>query len=450
MTAAQASSGHQIKQDEIGVLGAEVLPAVMPGGFLDAFLQWGFSQTDAPVWLQLAAGTAALSTLLPGSTALPDHGGTRYHPVWWQLVGPSAITRKSTVCKLVQTVVRTACRRLAAQDGLDPDGDLGVWDRLGPEPDSPEAILTSLGTRPQQLVLLPELGHFLAKTRPGSRQEDVRTLLNKAADNDDLTRQLVRSLIKIEGPNYRLTQLGGVTPAYLALYTDLTDWSGGFLSRWGIVVGVTEWYADYRGPRDDLLEVAVSRLCEVARRKTQWATGMDATGLARFNAWTRALHARTQDAPQVIQGAYARAEQLALKLMLLLAHDMGLVPTGATWEVPDRAVAGAILLAEAHVKGAQILLTLDTDHYRRLRTHALELLATGPQTEGALARRLVCQPRVLRDLLTGLLIERRIHLLGKNRHEEPVYRHRSAAEVSKEDDPTPVVLGGLGGPAPGV
>ena len=176
----------------------------------------------------------------------PHIGAPVHSAIWCLVVGPSGIGRKST------------CVRLATDLLLEVDPNL-----VGNQPDSAEGLMEEVAASPQTTLVYSELGEFLAKTQPGSRQEGQRTLQTALYDGVTMTRRLARRTVTIEHP--RLTILGGVSDTYLERYTRDEDYTGGYMSRFALFGGVSEHDPEGTGDPETAARLRHSLLVRLPR-----------------------------------------------------------------------------------------------------------------------------------------------------------------------------------------
>ena len=394
---------------------ADVEGALREGTFLRDYVRYAAVQTDAPIPYHLGGALAALAAVAPPTLAVPTFGGTIHAPVWVLLVGPSGISRKSTCVNMASRLVR------------------GVNDRLlGHLPDSPEGLIEALAAQPSQMLVYSEFGEVLAKSQNG-RLEPLRTLFTNLYDCQPYSRRLRKSTTVIPEP--RLNIFGGVTETYLASYTGVTDWTGGLMSRFIVVVGRTEHSASsYRGdPQAE--EHLIMHLKRLHGRAVRPAAGFTPEADALFRLWVSAQddRARASRTPDWLRGALSRAGNVAQKVALLSAFAEGRASDQEWWITLEDLQVG-IVVAEAHVKSVTwVVEVLCGTTYQRQRMTVLDMLRDGPQTESAIARHLKISKRDLNNLLAGITAERTVvQITAPNKFTYYLLQDRGIVESEEE------------------
>lgn len=407
---------------------SDIEGALLPGSFLRDYVRWAGVQTDAPLPYHLGGALSALAACAPPTLSVPTFGGVIHAPVWVLLVGPSGVSRKSTVVNMAARLIRAVNPRL-----------------IGHLPDSPEGLIESMAAQPNQILVYSEFGELLAKSKMG-RLEPIRTLLTNFYDCQTYTRRLRNSTTVIPDP--RLSILGGCTETYLAAYTGVTDWTGGLMSRFIVIVGRAEHLASrYQGDPQAEADLIV-RLKQMHGRKIIPAQGFTPEADTLFKLWVSAQdeRARASRTPDWLRGALSRAGNVAMKVALLSAFAAGRASDQA-WFLALEDLQVGIAVAEAHVKSVTwVVEVLCGTTYQRQRMTVIDMLREGPQPKAAIARHLKVSKRDLENLLNGIIEERTVIGITAPTNKLVYYSLRNLEEVVEEEegaenDPLSAVLG---------
>ena len=373
-------------------------PHLTPGTWLHDWVKFCASKTDAPIISHVATGISVLSACSPQNLMFRPHIGAPVHSaIWCLVVGPSGIGRKST------------CVRLATDLLLEVDPNL-----VGNQPDSAEGLMEEVAASPQTTLVYSELGEFLAKTQPGSRQEGQRTLQTALYDGVTMTRRLARRTVTIEHP--RLTILGGVSDTYLERYTRDEDYTGGYMSRFALFGGVSEHDPEGTGDPETAARLRHSLLVRLRRAYNKQVIGpsnLTNDAWAVYLPWLRHRTAMAKDAATNpwLRGTVARNHEQALKAAMLHAFIEGKAnDAGWSLDADDLKVGMHVIAEPSLATTTWTVETLTADPHRRRRRELLELLRRGPQSRPALARHFKLPKRHFTELIgsveaEGLLAE---------------------------------------------
>lgn len=363
-----------------------------PGTWLHDWVKFGAAKTDAPLISHVASGVAALSACAPANLMFRPHIGAPIHAAIWALiVGPSGIGRKSTCVRMASNLLNE----------IDPN-------IVGSQPDSAEGLMEELVQMPQTTLVYTELGEFLAKTQPGSRQEAQRTLQTALYDGVTMTRRLARRTVTIEHP--RLTLLGGVSDTYLERYTRDEDYTGGYMSRFALYGGPSE-HEPRTGNADEigrLYHSLLVRLRRAHRREIMGPSNLTDEAWAIYLPWldSRTALAKDPNTNPWMRGAVARNHEQAIKGAMLHAFVEGKAnTTGWALDAEDMQV-GMTLVADPALRTiAWVVETLTADPHRRRRRELLETLRAGPKSLPALARHFKLPKRHFNELIASVEAE---------------------------------------------
>lgn len=361
--------------------------------WLHDWVKYGALKTDAPLISHVATGLAVISACAPPNLMYRPHIGAPIHAAIWSLiVGPSGIGRKST------------CVRLATDMLMELDPNL-----IGNQPDSAEGLMEELVASPQTTLVYSELGEFLAKTQPGSRQESQRTLQTALYDGVTMTRRLARRTVTIEHP--RLTILGGVSDTYLERYTRDEDYTGGYMSRFALFGGRSE-----HDPKDGQDSDLAQSLWQSLLIRLRIAYHKEIIGPSNLteDAWKvyvpwldgRTAMAKDPATNPWLRGTVARNHEQAIKAAMLNAYVEGKADaTGWALDADDMNLGMHTVAESTLATTTWTVETLTADPHQRRRRTLLEVLKQGPQSLPALARHFKLPKRHFTELLASVEAE---------------------------------------------
>jgi hypothetical protein len=310
--------------------------ALLPDtSFLITYFAWAHQCTDAPWAYHLGGGLSLLAATAPADLGLAFAGGTLRGNLFTALAGRSGEDRKSHSLSLARDLLGDVAPTL-----------------VGTEPATSAGLIDSLAATPTQLVTYSELGVFLADAASGGHKETLKSEYNKAYDCTGIER-VKANQNRISVPNPRLSLLAACAVPYLERYTDATDWTGGFMSRWFLLLANRERNLPLGGRSDPFLRGMLQQSLEnrMVVPNAGPCLGLDAAARDLWHRWQPDITSR--EVPAKIAGARVRAPTLALKIALLLGSDHHPEALdGRAWEVGTVDLAPAIAIAELHLKSA--------------------------------------------------------------------------------------------------
>ena len=367
----------------------QAIVAVPEVGFISEYIAYTTEVTTSPTIYQLGA---AISTL---AVTCPIEYGMRYaielRPnLFTVAVGRSGEDQKSTALRHSNEILTLAAPSL-----------------LGHYPGSPAGLVDSLSDRNTQLIMMPELGKFLAETRSG-QMEPVRTLLTDLWDSMPFERHRTKKAGKadvVRVANPRLSLLAACSVPLLEQYTTQTDWTGGFLGRWLFLYGRRtrlEAIPSFADPPERLVRHVALR-CQIG--KAGRCVGFTARGEALWRAWFAIMHSRPL--PGHVKGMRTRIPALALKIALIYAWDFGPALQGEPWKMTPEILLPALQLAELHVQSVVAVSDSIAEHGdARMRREILGVWEIGESlTMGEVLGRCKRRPRIVKEIITGLVQE---------------------------------------------
>lgn len=189
-----------------------------PSGFLRPYVEWAVTQTDAPARFHLAVGLTILSAACPLRTGMRMGTSLLAPNLFTLVVGRAGTERKSYSVRIGRKLLEAA----------DPE-------RVGESFGSYEGMLSSLKSRPIQLVGEEEFSRQLDQTKQGAYLHALKLGMAQAYDGGSLGRHLAkRGAETIEG--YRLSFMGAINYKWFEENTDTGDWEGGNIPRFLVVL----------------------------------------------------------------------------------------------------------------------------------------------------------------------------------------------------------------------
>jgi len=333
----------------------EVLSYLPPDSFLHAYVTYAERQTVAPLAYHLAVGLTILGVTCPAQYGT-SYAGILRGNMFAMVVGRSGDDNKSSALGIGRGILFDAAPHL-----------------IGDMPGSPEGLIDSLAARPSQLLLYSEMGTMLANSQKGY-MEPIKAAFTDLYDCTPQQRAKASSkIVRVNDP--RLSLLGACSVPYLERYTDATDWTGGFLSRWLVMHAQKERVnpdpvGDFIG-RPELVNALVVR---GKSNVAGWCEGLDDEAKALWTKWYYALEART-DLPGIVSGVRSRVPAMARKIALLLGWDFGAAHSGDPWRITLRELGPALVIAELHLKSIISLSEVISEHAdARLRRTILDAI----------------------------------------------------------------------------
>jgi len=370
-----------------------VLP---PRGFVRDFVQYAYLSTDAPLIYSYNTALAVLAAIAP-DMAVPMYGSHVYSTWYGLTVAPSG-ARKTHAIGLGTKVLREVAER-----------------KIGEQPSTPEGLMRTLGQRPEQLIVWGEFGAFLAHTGAArTYAAPLRELVVSAWDCEPMEYAKAKATMRVPRP--RLSILGGCTPSLLSAHTTVTDWTGGFMSRFATFYARRERLQSRSQPTGDrfvkLVESLQLRHEAVENGSVARCMGFDFEAVKRWDAWVADIDTRfAEDPREYAEGAAVRTPTIALKVALLYSLDFGQAAElgeEAEYYISDRVLERAIALAELHQQSViELCDTLVPTLYSQQRQGVLSVLRQLPNGDWPVMQRgdimAMMVPRVSRRTMNEIL-----------------------------------------------
>ena len=375
----------------------------LPRGFINTYVEWVETQTDAPLAYGLGTALGLLASVAPPHLCvqgLPD--GDVYPNVYVMLVGRQGIDRKSTAIKYGTRLLEDA-----------------VPGRRGDAPGSAEGLIQGLEEKPQQLLVYSDLGSFFSETqmrRGGNYATGIKGRLLPLFDCEPVERRLSRRLVRVEQP--RLSILGGVNRSILDSYVDQTDWENGFTSRFVVVYAHRERIRHHRDKQPAVREYLKGFLATMAALAGTEEVWGDCVGLTNeayrlLRCFTHGIEVTTPDdgSPRSF-GPRARVRVMTIKVAHLLGLSAGLgwpigpQQPGIDWKIDAPTMKAAIRIAMMMFTGALAITATSTgDLDMRQRSRVLYAVKPTWTTLGNVLVNAQILKRRANDVLVSLVAE---------------------------------------------
>lgn len=288
---------------------APIRAQITGSGFLSRYVRWAVTQTDAPEQFHVMVGLSLLSAVMsPGARAA--FGSQRVKPnLYCMVVGTSGTERK--------TASMSVGRRLLSQAAPKSLGS-----RFG----SYEAILDELVERPQCLILEPEFSRFLSQAGKGSHLQAVKTGLTDLFDGEPISNRTRKHGAMAVHDDYRLSMLAAVSDSYLAQFTEPSDFTGGFMSRWLFThADRNRWlYQPMDTPETRKQQEELVKHLEMLYQYSPpgvYRITPDSEADQLYYHWSQELNRTAVEAEFKVRGTYMRAQMMTLRVAGLLAMD---------------------------------------------------------------------------------------------------------------------------------
>lgn len=372
-----------------GLSDQAVFAACPPDGWVRGVVEYGYQCSDAPSAYFLGSALSVLSLAMERTVKL--HWGAKVNScVWSMLVGAPGHSRKTAAASMVVDLLAEAY----------PDYLAG-----GEGAESAAALVELLVSRPVQLVFHGEFGDYLAGTSAGSYKANLRETYLKLWDGGRLTK-IGKSSGEHHVDDPRVAMLACVAPGLLEKLTGEDDWTGGFMSRWTILLGYR--MRDLTPPPEwpERRAALIEQLYRMIERPVGKLQGLDPAASAYMRMWGQAWERAVEhQQTQYLIGLQSRMQAVALKAALTFSLDVGAGAhsLGRPWQLDEYSVHWGCQVAELHLASARTLVaTLAMSPYAKQRRSVLDALGSGMRTYSQLLR--AVQPAMAKKTL-DLVVE---------------------------------------------
>ena len=324
--------------------------------WLRRYIEYASKQTTSPMAYHIVGGLNCLSALTP------SHVGLLHAGVWpirsnffGVLVGRSGDDQKSTACYIAKRIISEAQSNL-----------------IQPNPVSPEGLQESLGDQARQTLVYSEFGQFLTQTKQGYG-EGLKTLITDLWDCSPVTRRKAKKDESVEVKDPRLSIISACALPFLSDHTSASDWTGGFLARWFFIHANRERHDSWpnRTKSKKGMELA-SELRNKSHAGNYFCGGITNDAFELWDQWCKSIDSRKL--PKIIAGLSSRIPTHCLRVILLLAFDLGYTHTHE-WSIDALLVSIAVEITEMYIDSLHsIAENLEPDEESRLRKKILDYL----------------------------------------------------------------------------
>lgn len=194
----------------------------LPKTFIDAYVEWAHTVTDAPIQYHKAIGAAILSTTMAPFICLPTRQVTFVPNIWIMILAGTTVTRKSTSLDLAVRLM---------DDVLD--------DYLLANDGSPEGLLSELSQRDHKVSLFhrDEITGFMDAIIHKDYMAGTIENLTRLYDGQPQTRILRREKIEIKKPYINI--MSGGIKSRMEEIVSMEHIRSGFIPRFIFVTGTT-------------------------------------------------------------------------------------------------------------------------------------------------------------------------------------------------------------------
>tara|TARA_R100000406_G_scaffold95770_1_gene91050 strand:+ start:1906 stop:3114 length:1209 start_codon:yes stop_codon:yes gene_type:complete len=312
--------------------------------------------TTSPAAYHIACGLATLSASAPSNIGIQFAAWPVRANFYTVLVGRSGDDQKSTATHIARSVINMAIPVV-----------------MQPNPVSPEGLEESIGQQNKQTLIYSEFGYFLTQTKQGYG-EGLKTKITDLWDCTPIGRRKSKSEDTLVVKDPRLSIMGACAMPFLSEHTNAEDWSGGFLGRWFFIHAQRERVDSFpnRGKKTEGLEKLANQLKSKFQTGNYFCAGLDTEAFEMWDLWYKNLDSRKM--PKIITGLKSRAPTHALRIILLLAFDLGYTRQ-YDWIIDTHLVSLAIEITEMYIDSlCSISENLEPDEESRLRKKILEYL----------------------------------------------------------------------------
>lgn len=324
--------------------------------WLRRYILYAEKQTTSPTAYHIVGGLSCLSALSPSNIGLLHAGVWPIRSNFFGvLVGRSGDDQKSTACYVAKRIIGEAQSNL-----------------IQPNPVSPEGLQESLGDRSRQTLVYSEFGQFLTQTKQGYG-EGLKTLITDLWDCSPVTRRKAKKEESVEVKDPRLSILSACALPFLSDHTNASDWTGGFLARWFFIHANRERHNSWpnRQKTTTGMELA-TELRGKSHKGHYFCGGIENDAFELWDRWCSSIDKRKL--PKIIAGLSSRIPTHCLRVILLLAFDLGYT-YNYEWTIDSLLVSLAIEITEMYIDSLRSIAdNLEPDDESRLRKHVLEYL----------------------------------------------------------------------------
>ena len=366
----------------------ELLELFPTNSWLRRYIIYASKQTTSPAPYHIACGLGCLSALAPSNIGIQFGAWPVRANFYSVLVGRSGDDQKSTATHIARKIINEANSLLVQAN-----------------PVSPEGLQESLGDQARQTLVYSEFGLFLTQTKQGYG-EGLKTLITDLWDCTPQSRRKAKKDENIMVKDPRLSIISACAMPFLSEHTTSEDWTGGFLSRWFFIHAHRERVDSFpmRAKQNNASTILSNELRNHASTAHYFCNGLDDDAFKMWDDWFLSINNRSL--PKIISGLKSRIPTHCLRIILLLAFDLGYTKT-FNWIIDTKLVSLAIEITEMYVESLfSISESLEPDDESRTRKKILTYLKDegGIGSLGDFVRHYRCNIPITRSAIEWLTI----------------------------------------------
>lgn len=438
----------------------DVLVALPERGFLRNYVQYAKTQTDASLAFHVVTGLVCLATLIPPDVKVWSNGGYLRPNLYTLLVGDSVFGRKSTVIKIMRSVLDVAAR-----------------ERMFPgSPESWQGIMKILVEQSKQLTVVePEFARFLRSSGGQGYLMPLKNWYIDAYDGTAVGRSAKETTVAVDWTS--ISMVAGVAPVHIEDSMSDSDFEGGFWARFVVARGQSGEYRPYNPKQPKMIQylqdMATFYMEQAPTRITvpEVVPLDDAQSIIAANGESAHKYAKGLDEHNPLRGIAGRAQLVSTKIALLLAFDEAMhnhwcEHRGETVPVPPidhiRITADiahrAWLITKLHVKSAEAVAnSMAANNAMRARRKVLNAARSAyPKAVslGHLAQAAHMLIKEVRPVVDTVVEQKLLVRIGDGAQEAyqatplAMSAKREAPSAAPPAPPTVAPVGGIAPPAP--
>lgn len=273
---------------------------IPPLTYLDSYVEYAKTLTDAPVEFHLAAGLSTVAAALENRVYITAWGQRIYPNLWMLLLAPSGFYRKSTAINIGIRCLRGQCE-----------------DVLMPNDFTREKLIEFMDKKPSGLISVYEFGDLLAQMQ---REYNcgMKEFLTNIYDGHPYKRATKKETSSIVDPS--LSILAASTIDWIHDRITEGDVRGGFLARFLFWPSTQKngWMGLSSVPDTGIMELLQNALGAFNSIEIG-SVGFPKSVVDRYNDWNRGHEEEINDKklPSELQGFYTRMATYVLKIAMI-------------------------------------------------------------------------------------------------------------------------------------
>jgi hypothetical protein len=294
------------EQDVLRVM--QLLPS---SNFLRQYVNYGMTQVASHASYHIAVGLALLGISTPRNFQMLGMKRTTFPNTFSLIVGSAGEAEKTGAIDVGRPLLAEIAPEL-----------------FGPDPTAAETLAKILSTRPSQLFVYVDFFSFLSRTGGGdTRGEALRGGFTEWFDGYSKDFEYASGK-KFPVTDPRPSLLAACTPSHLESFTQLNDWTGGFISRFLIfyadVERTMDWPDNSTHAQDVRAWLAAFLAWSVATTQAGKSLGLTDEAKRYWLSWVATMREKYGAAESEKNAAIiSRTRLMAAKSALLLAWGSG-------------------------------------------------------------------------------------------------------------------------------